>query len=86
MLSILWNPFARGWFFEKNERHYDVSYLDRSGARLSTTCKTSFLPAYIGPKARLWSINPESSLGCIAPSAVTLYKPIGKPVPTVANP
>lgn len=42
VLSITWNPFARGWFFEKNERHYDVSYLDRSGARLSTTCKTSF--------------------------------------------
>ena len=42
VVSIAWNPFARGWFFEKNERHYDVSYLDRSGARLSTTCKTSF--------------------------------------------
>ncbi len=42
VLSITWNPFARGWFFEKNERHYDVSYLDRSGAKISTTCKTSF--------------------------------------------
>lgn len=42
VVSIAWNSFARGWFFEKNERHYDVSYLDRSGARLSTTCKTSF--------------------------------------------
>ena len=20
--SINWNPFGRGWFFEKNERHY----------------------------------------------------------------
>jgi hypothetical protein len=42
VLSISWNPFARGWFFEKNERHYDVTYLDRTGATISTTCKTSF--------------------------------------------
>jgi hypothetical protein len=42
ILSISWNPFARGWFFERNERHYDVTYLDRTGTALSTTCKTSF--------------------------------------------
>ncbi len=42
VLSITWNPFARGWFFEKNERHYDVTFFDRSGERISTTCKTSF--------------------------------------------
>ena len=41
VLSIAWNPFARGWFFEKNERHYDVNYIDRSGQKVSTTCKTS---------------------------------------------
>jgi hypothetical protein len=41
VISISWNPFARGWFFEKNERHYDVTYVDRSGTTLSTTCKTS---------------------------------------------
>lgn len=41
IISISWNPFARGWFFEKNERHYDVTYVDRSGATVSTTCKTS---------------------------------------------
>lgn len=41
VVSINWNPFARGWFFEKNERHYDVTYLDRAGAIISTTCKTS---------------------------------------------
>ena len=41
VLSIAWNPFARGWFFEKNERHYEVSYIDRSGQTVSTTCKTS---------------------------------------------
>ena len=42
VVSIAWNPFARGWFFEKNERHYDVTYTDRSGTTVSTTCKTSF--------------------------------------------
>lgn len=41
IVSIHWNPFARGWFFEKNERHYDVTYTDRSGVPISTTCKTS---------------------------------------------
>jgi hypothetical protein len=41
VISIAWNPFARGWFFEKGERHYEVSYVDRSGGTISTTCKTS---------------------------------------------
>jgi hypothetical protein len=41
VISISWNPFARGWFFEKGERHYEVSYVDRSGGTISTTCKTS---------------------------------------------
>ena len=42
VLSITWNPFGRGWFFEKGERHYAVTYTDRSGATISTGCKTSF--------------------------------------------
>lgn len=41
VVSISWNPFGRGWFFEKGERHYEVIYIDRSGATLSTSCKTS---------------------------------------------
>jgi hypothetical protein len=41
VLSITWNPFGRGWFFEKGERHYAVTYSDRSGATISTGCKTS---------------------------------------------
>ena len=40
-VSINWNPFGRGWFFERNERHYDVTYVDRSGETISTSCKTS---------------------------------------------
>lgn len=43
ILSIKWNPFARGWFGEKGERHYDVTFRDRSGNNISTTCKTSIL-------------------------------------------
>ncbi len=42
VVSIVWNPFGRGWFFEKGERHYDVTYVDRRGERISTSCKTSF--------------------------------------------
>ena len=42
VVSITWNPFGRGWFFEKSERHYDVTYIDRAGETISTSCKTSF--------------------------------------------
>lgn len=41
ILSIRWNPLGRGWLFEKNERHYSVTYTDRSGAMISAACKTS---------------------------------------------
>ena len=53
VVLIAWNPFARGWFFEKNERHYDVTYVDRSGATIATTCKTSMFTGVYwaeGPK------------------------------------
>jgi len=41
VVSITWNPFGRGWFFERGERHYDVAYVDRSGETIKTACKTS---------------------------------------------
>jgi len=42
VVSISWNPFGRGWFFEKGERHYDVTYIDRhSGDTVTAACKTS---------------------------------------------
>jgi len=60
ILSISWNPFARGWFFEKNERHYDVTYVDRSGTTLSTTCKTSlFTGVYWAEGPRLEEAAPR---------------------------
>jgi len=53
IVSINWNPFGRGWFFERNERHYNVTYEDRSGATISTSCKTSLFTGVYwadGPK------------------------------------
>ena len=41
IVSIAWNPFGRGWFFEKGERHYDVIYIDRFGKTIAIGCKTS---------------------------------------------
>lgn len=41
VVAIKWNPFGRGWFFERGERHYQVNYIDPSGATISTGCKTS---------------------------------------------
>ena len=55
VVSIRWNPFGRGWFFEKGERHYDVTYLDRSGQRVSTTCKTSLFTGVY------WAEAPQAS-------------------------
>ena len=59
MVSINWNPFGRGWFFERNERHYNVTYRDRSGATISTTCKTSLFTGVYwadGPTAAGWRL------------------------------
>jgi hypothetical protein len=47
VVSIKWNPFAKGWFVVKNERHYDVTLIDRLGETIATTCKTSlFIGVY----------------------------------------
>jgi hypothetical protein len=43
IISISWNPFGRGWFFERNERHYSVTCADRSGATVTASCKTSLV-------------------------------------------
>lgn len=55
VVSITWNPFARGWFFEKNERHYDITYIDRTGRPVSTTCKTSLFTGIY------WADGPKSA-------------------------
>lgn len=55
VVSIIWNPFGRGWFFEKNERHYNVTYVDRSGMTVSTTCKTSLFTGVY------WADGPKST-------------------------
>jgi ribosomal protein S27AE len=55
VVSITWNPFGRGWFFEKNERHYDVTYVDRSGQTITTACKTSLFTGVY------WADGPQLS-------------------------
>ena len=60
VISIRWDPFGRGWFFEKNERHYSVTYTDRSGANISTNCKTSvFTGVYWADGPRLEEQRPR---------------------------
>jgi hypothetical protein len=39
--SIQWQPFGRGWFGEKNDRIYLVTYTDSSGDVHEASCKTS---------------------------------------------
>jgi hypothetical protein len=55
VVSITWNPFGRGWFFEKGERHYDVTYVDRSGRSITTSCKTSLFTGVY------WAEGPQLS-------------------------
>ena len=42
-VNVTWAPFAPGWFFEKNERHYLVTYRDEQGRSRERYCKTSLL-------------------------------------------
>src|SRR5438093_12230556 len=58
VVSIAWNPFARGWFFEKNERHYEVTYVDRSGQTVSTTCNTSLFTGIYWAEGPQWEQPP----------------------------
>ena len=41
--EITWNPFGRGWFGEKGERYYDVTYRMHNGQVINTGCKTSMM-------------------------------------------
>ena len=43
LLDCNWSPFGRGWFGSKEERIYEITYLDREGNRHRATCKTSLL-------------------------------------------
>ncbi len=55
IVSIAWNPLGRGWFFEKGERHYDVTYVDRAGNSIVTACKTSLFTGVY------WAEGPQTT-------------------------
>jgi hypothetical protein len=40
-LSSTWAPFGKGWAGERNNRIYEVRYLDRDGNEHHAQCKTS---------------------------------------------
>ena len=42
-VTVSWAPFAPGWFFEKGERHYLVTFVDEQGNRRERYCKTGLL-------------------------------------------
>jgi hypothetical protein len=41
VLTRSWAPFGRGWFGEKSDRIYEITYEDRDGNRRAATVKTS---------------------------------------------
>ncbi len=86
-VSIVWNPFGRGWFFEKGERHYDVTYVDRhSGGTVTTACKTSmFTGVYWADGERNCKHRRASRRRTAVPSAATRFGSNGVPAQTAAR-
>lgn len=41
VLDTAWQPFGRGWFGERGDRIYEVTYRSRAGATHVASCKTS---------------------------------------------
>lgn len=41
VVRIAWNPLGRGWFGERGDRIYEVTYRTRNGKTVTATCKTS---------------------------------------------
>lgn len=41
LLSLKWSPFGRGWAGSRDERIYEVRYLNGEGHEHAATCKTS---------------------------------------------
>ena len=69
IISIRWNPFGRGWFLEKNERHYFVVNTDRSGATVPqlvrpASSQGSIGPMYLGAKSARPRFIPRHPTKC----------------------
>jgi hypothetical protein len=45
MISKEWAPFGKGWIGEKNDRIYEVFYIDKDGNKHKAYVKTSLLSA-----------------------------------------
>jgi hypothetical protein len=43
ILSMVWRPFSPGWIGERNERQYEVNFIDENGIQRKRICKTSLL-------------------------------------------
>jgi hypothetical protein len=41
LLTKRWSPFGRGWFGERSDRIYEITYEDRDRNRRASTVKTS---------------------------------------------
>jgi hypothetical protein len=41
LISKEWTPFGKGWFGEKNDRIYEVIYIDKDGNKHKAFVKTS---------------------------------------------
>ncbi len=60
VVRIEWNPFGRGWFGERKNRIYEVTYRTRQGKTVTATCKTSMFSGVYWTGGAAPSIDVES--------------------------
>lgn len=70
VLRISWRPFGNGWFGERGERHYEVSYQTADGLTTHANCKTSLFTGiyWTGDTLPRLSTNPAqitSQITCL---------------------
>jgi hypothetical protein len=59
IVSVNWAPFGRGWFGEKNDRIFEVVYIDSAGKEHFATCKTSLFSGVYWTEDRVAHGKPQ---------------------------
>lgn len=71
MISKTWQPFGKGWAGEKNDRIYQVIYLDKDGNRHEAFVKTSSFSGVYFTEDRIIAYNTNNQkLAANKPSTI----------------
>ncbi|MBI5820615.1 MAG: zinc ribbon domain-containing protein [Verrucomicrobia bacterium] len=67
VVRIAWNPLGRGWFGERGDRIYEVTYRTRKGKTVTATCKTSMFSGVYWTGGPAPSVEPPpESIQCLS--------------------